>query len=495
MDQAQLPSNWVVLYITFLREYARYDISHHERRVLVLHHARLRSFDERSRILKALDRSQRPRDLESRAVHRRISSQMASAVGKQPMTSSLSSTTSTGCGSRHPHAVPIPSTPSSSSKDSTLIVDDSACSSTPNPGRRNTTGEGCEKRAEERDGKMGGDTGEFSCRSSAPSFPLPSTTGLETPSDIPSSAAPILRASTQRSFASTTSSFPLPLAPASVSSSVPMTRPQSFSDCARRNIPPFVPSIPHEASHTPAPFLDDTHARLAPTLVSARCIDPVSVEIGSLPWNRSGQVGYKWLSSDARTASNIPTVSTVFVLLQYSLAPSFTPCRPVSYSAPVPATSASNAATTTSPTPSLVLMAVPAPVVAARVPSPLHSLPFMIIERNDARIASTPPLLSLDSCSSVLPPNPQPTLIGVEQIAALPALHLDSCCLRVEDSAPCHSASVPHASAYTIAGKTHHGASLIQIIPADPAAPTPLFDAQHQRVSRSSFEAECQFFS
>ncbi|KAJ7886504.1 hypothetical protein B0H13DRAFT_1889221 [Mycena leptocephala] len=197
-------------------------------------------------------------------------------VGKQPTTPILLSATSIGCKPLDPRTAGAPATSASSRKHSTLFVENSGRPETRIIGRSDAgerpvkTAQMCGKRSKERDGNRGSVSGEFSVYISSPSSSILSATGLATPTSVSPSTAPILRASAQRSLASTTSLFPPPSAPALIPSPAPLTSPP-FSACTRRGVlPPALLNRVHEASHTLAQLPIDSHAARLPSFISSR---------------------------------------------------------------------------------------------------------------------------------------------------------------------------------------------------------------------------------
>ncbi|KAJ7896840.1 hypothetical protein B0H13DRAFT_1884905 [Mycena leptocephala] len=199
----------------------------------------------------------------------------SAVVSKQLTTPILLSATSIGCKPLDPRMAGAPATSASSRKHSTLFVENSGRPETWIIGRSDAgerpvkTAQMCGKRSKERDGNRGSVSGEFSVYISSPSSSILSATGLATPTGVSPSTAPILRASAQRSLASTTSLFPPPSAPALIPSPAPLTSPP-FSACTRRGVlPPASSNRVHEASHTLAQLPIDSHAAQLPSFISS----------------------------------------------------------------------------------------------------------------------------------------------------------------------------------------------------------------------------------
>ncbi|KAJ7846123.1 hypothetical protein B0H13DRAFT_2093836 [Mycena leptocephala] len=220
MDQIQLPSNWAVLYIAFLREYAR--------------------------VLEVVERSQYLKDLESRAVHR------------------CASERATGCKPREPC---VSSTPFHSINNSAPSFKDSGCPKAPSPVLRVAGDEVVEM---EQVGEIGSKdcsgtplkgAGEFSSHISSHSSSPPSTIRLATLSGSSSVESALRHHSI---VAANTSSF----APPSVSVSAPLPAPTPSPSCACSTQVLAASSGVH--TFAPSQLAGVSHAARSPSIVSLR---------------------------------------------------------------------------------------------------------------------------------------------------------------------------------------------------------------------------------
>ncbi|KAJ7919717.1 hypothetical protein B0H13DRAFT_2428746 [Mycena leptocephala] len=267
-DYAPPRSDWLDIYNSAICACARVHPVTDEWKVLALHEAGF-SIRRAARIVCLA------KDIRARCVANECDNTSA-VVGKQPTTPILLSATSIGCKPLDPRTAGAPATSASSRKHSTLFVENSGRPETRIIGRSDAgerpvkTAQMCGKRSKERDGNRGSVSGEFSVYISSPSSSILSATGLATPTSVSPSTAPILRASAQRSLASTTSLFPPPSAPALIPSPAPLTSPP-FSACTRRGVlPPALLNRVHEASHTLAQLPIDSHAARLPSFISSR---------------------------------------------------------------------------------------------------------------------------------------------------------------------------------------------------------------------------------
>ncbi|KAJ7642569.1 hypothetical protein DFH06DRAFT_1301478 [Mycena polygramma] len=355
------PSNWAVVYLSHLRRCGAEHPVSEECRVLATHHAGL-SYEESSRFLKAAQGFPGFQVAQTRGTERvleRVLERVAvDAVGKQPTTPSLpSSSLAPECRQRKRRvkstfdspAETLRSAPAYSGPPETKTA---AYGLTGNDTKE--TAQMCEKRSKERDKRMEGILGESDSRTASHTSTPPSTTGGSPVLDTSSLAA---SKSPWRSSAATICSLHYPSTTSGVSASTSVLQPMQDTSVQLTSDSPLVTPTPAVAFALSAGGTTPYTSRL--TTDASDSSPPVSCSPAPL--------------------SCLPTS------LSCSAAPLSCSVAPLSFSA--------------------ALSCSPMSLLAALTPILLPAHSGMVLECNVPQPAVTLPPSPFGSCSGALPPD------------------------------------------------------------------------------------------